>query len=85
MRYNVVIRPDGEVVWVYDDALTWLHELGQVVIARASHVEPNADGQWIADLGPVGGPVLGPFRLRAEALAAERAWLEAHLPNGGKL
>ena len=33
---------------------------------------------------PVGGPVLGPFDRRSEALEAERAWLEAHwlLPPG---
>ena len=48
------------------------------MIARASHVEPDPDGRWQADLRPVGGPVLGPFDRRSEALAAELAWLEAH-------
>ncbi len=31
------------------------------------------------DLSPVGGPVLGPFRLRSQALAAEQAWLDGWL------
>jgi hypothetical protein len=48
------------------------------VILRASYVEPNATGRWAADLDPVGGPVLGPFDHRSEALAAEQAWLAAY-------
>ncbi|MBL8794615.1 MAG: hypothetical protein JNM56_11980, partial [Planctomycetia bacterium] len=52
--------------------------LGLIAIRRASHVEPAAEGSWFADLSPVDGPVLGPFRLRSEALAAERRWLEDH-------
>ncbi|MEN9664013.1 MAG: hypothetical protein RLZZ326_376, partial [Planctomycetota bacterium] len=43
--------------------------------SRASHVEPDADGNWGADMGPVDGPVLGPFKNRSEALGAERGWL----------
>ena len=39
---------------------------------------PTRDGRWHADLRPVGGPVLGPFDRRSEALAAEVAWLEEH-------
>ena len=55
-----------------------LAALGRVEIARASHVEPTEDGQWLADLRPVAGPVLGPYARRSEALAAEVAWLETH-------
>jgi hypothetical protein len=44
-------------------------------ITRASHVEPDSDGKWCADMGPSVGPVLGPFVTRREALAAEREWL----------
>jgi len=45
-------------------------------IQRGSHVDPTPDGQWQADLSPTGGPMLGPFPLRSEALAAESQWLE---------
>jgi len=40
-------------------------------------VEPDAEGCWWADMGPVDGPVLGPFRSRSVALAAERGRLNA--------
>lgn len=72
---------DGVVTYVYDDALVGLGEaLGVATVTRASHVEP-APGPgvaWTADMAPSGGPVLGPFPTRAEALAAERAWLTKH-------
>ena len=42
---------------------------------RPAAIEPTPDGRWTADLGPAGGPVLGPFPRRSEALDAERAWL----------
>lgn len=58
-----------------------LDEIGAVTLRRGSHVEP-ADGGWSADLAPVGGPVLGPFRKRSEALAAEVDWIEAHVLGG---
>jgi hypothetical protein len=45
------------------------------MITRASHVEPDRDGFWWADMGPSGGPVLGPYGSRTEALGAEREWL----------
>lgn len=38
---------------------------------------------WAADMSPVNGPALGPFRLRAEALDAERGWLERNVVLGG--
>jgi len=74
---QLVIQPDGAVRCIYDEAID-LHALGRPVIHRASHVEPNADGRWHADLSPVGGPTLGPFRHRSDALAAEAAWLAAN-------
>ena len=37
---------------------------------------------WTADMGPSGGPVLGPFALRAEALAAEYQWIERNVIAG---
>ena len=71
------IDPGGTIRCVYDEALP-LADLGAVSITRASHVEPTSDGQWTADLTPVAGPVLGPFRQRSEALAAEHDWLDQH-------
>jgi hypothetical protein len=78
----VSIRPDGTIAFVYEDALRGLLALGQATIRRASHVEPTPDGQWTADLGPMAGPVLGPFETRAAALEIERVWLEEHFTSG---
>lgn len=72
------ISPAGQIRCIYGEEIS-LQELGTLSIQRASHVEPDATGQWLADLSPVAGPVLGPFALRSEALAAEVAWLEQHL------
>jgi len=45
--------------------------------------EPVSGGKWIADMKPVDGPVLGPFSMRTQALAAERRWFEKkRLPKG---
>lgn len=73
------ISSDGRVSFLWDDQLAGLAAEGVARITRASHVEPHGAGGWTADLGPSGGPVLGPFPLRADALAAERRWLEARL------
>ena len=71
---ELVVGADGVARCIYDEALD-LREIGKLQITRASHVEPDRDGLWWADMGPSGGPVLGPFRSRSEALAAERGWL----------
>jgi hypothetical protein len=71
---ELVVGVDGGVKCIYDEALD-LRALGKLQITRASHVEPDSDGHWWADMGPSGGPVLGPFGTRGEALAEERAWL----------
>jgi hypothetical protein len=69
---DLLVTTEGTVRAVYGEAVD-LAALGRPVIARASHVEPDAEGRWAADLGPVGGPVLGPFGRRSEALEAELA------------
>ncbi len=74
---QIVVKPGGEVRCVYDEAID-LATLGPPKIARGSHVEPDAEGQWWADLGPVGGPKLGPYGLRTEALESELNWLNAN-------
>ena len=72
---EIIILPTGAGKCIYDEALP-LSLLGKLSISRASHVEPNSVGNWIADLSPVGGPKLGPFGNRTEALAAEVNWLK---------
>ncbi len=72
---QLVIERDGRVRGIYGEEID-LTALGPLDIERASHVEPDSQGQWIADLSPVGGPVLGPFDRRSEALEAEVYWLE---------
>ena len=74
---NVIISPTGGLRCLHDDAFDW-SALGPRTIRRASHVEPDMTGDWFADLAPVGGPLLGPYRLRGDALAAEVVWLIAH-------
>ena len=71
---QLVIGSQGEIRCLYGEAID-LHALGAMTIARGSHVEPTADGQWLVDLSPVDGPTLGPFLLRSQALQAEQAWL----------
>jgi hypothetical protein len=66
---------DGTMRCVYDEAIP-LSQLGPLSIRRASHVEPNPDGTWTADLSPVGGPQLENFPDRSSALKAEHDWLE---------
>lgn len=74
---EVRIEPDGFVRCIYGEAID-LSSLGILSIRRASHVEPDGEGRWWADLAPVGGPVLGPFLARSTALQAETSWLETN-------
>jgi hypothetical protein len=74
---ELLVLPTGALRGIYDEALDW-RALGYVSIRRASYVEPDATGRWFADLSPAGGPRLGPFTLRSQALAAEIDWLSQH-------
>ena len=81
---NLVIETSGRVRGVFGEEID-LTALGSPKITRASHVEPDEDGHWLADLEPVGGPALGPFDRRSEALNAELRWLEENwlvVPEG---
>ena len=78
---KLLVQPDGTVRAIYDEMID-LAVLGRVTITRASHVEPDEQGRWLADLSPVNGPVLGPFDRRSEALEVEHDWLEAHWLTG---
>jgi hypothetical protein len=66
------VSPSGEVRCLYTEAID-LDAIGTTEIRRASHVEHSADG-WRAQI--IGGPLLGPFAKRSEALAAEVEYLE---------
>jgi hypothetical protein len=74
---HLVVTPQGDVRCIYGEEID-LRSIGSLEIRRASHVEPTDDGRWLADLSPVGGPLLGPFDHRTDALSAETAWLEQH-------
>jgi hypothetical protein len=71
---QIVIRLDGTAHCLYGESID-LRQLGTLAIERASYVEPDVDGNWRADLAPQQGPLLGPYPSRAQALAAEEAWL----------
>ena len=72
---TLLISTEGHMRFIHDDELNPLLGEGDATIERASHVEPVGT-QWQADLSPVGGPTLGLFSTRADALKAEIAWLE---------
>lgn len=74
---QLVVKTDGSLRCVYGEEVD-LSALGPLIITRASRVEPDICGQWIVDLSPVGGPVLGPFAKRSQALDAEQDWLSTH-------
>jgi hypothetical protein len=74
---ELVILPEGTARCLYGEEIE-LAALGTLTIRRGSHVESDASGQWLADLAPCGGPVLGPFPVRSQALQAEATWLTAH-------
>ena len=76
----LIVNPRGQALCLYTEAID-LRSLGMIRVARASHLEPDDQGRWWADLSPVAGPILGPFGLRSEALAAERHWLNEHLAS----
>ena len=78
---QIIVRPNGTAQCIYGEEID-LGALGRLSITRASHVEPDQHGRWLADLSPVGGPVLGPSNHRSEALAAEQDWLEAYWLDG---
>ena len=69
----LTIDPAGACHCLYTEAIP-LATIGALSIRRASHVEPDAAGQWSAQI--IGGPLLGPYSTRTAALAAEVAYLE---------
>ena len=81
MAKHKVIIGGGGIKFIYYDKMRPFLGLGKATVERASHVEPETIGgkvQWNADLSPAGGPTLGPYNERQEALDAEVAWLESN-------
>ena len=95
-EYVVIVEPNGDLSFVYSDELAEAFDGMDIETKRASHVEPATSfgwecNGWLADMRPVGGPVLYasilddgrgtkvPFRVRQEALDAEREWIREHL------
>ena len=74
---ELIVDSKGEGRCIYSEEIE-LTALGEIAVARASHVEPYERGQWWADLSPVNGPKLGPFVRRSQALQAEQDWLRLH-------
>ena len=73
---ELVISTVGVITTIYDEALD-LGAIGRQRIVRASHVEPDDQGRWFAEI--IGGPTLGPFERRSEAISAEVRWLRDQL------
>jgi hypothetical protein len=58
----------------------WAFKLLRRLASRAAAAWTRTwRGQWLADLTVSGGPVLGPFATRLEAIAAEEDWLASRL------
>ncbi len=74
----MIFDPTGTCRFIYSDELAAIikKSVGKLVTRRASSVEPTQDGQWTADMSPCGGPLLGPYEDRGDALAEEVAWLQ---------
>lgn len=65
--------------FIYSDNLRHLLD-EDAIIQRASHVEPCGT-KWTADLTPVGGPILGPFDTRQQAIEEEVLWLNSNISS----
>ena len=75
---QLMIKPDGKIIGVYSEELDYT-ALGKPTLCRASYVEPDANGDWYADMSPVNGPQLGPFPKRSSTLDAELSRLNLML------
>ena len=75
MTHTITVQSDGSLQFIWTDDLAELVTLGTAEITRASHVEPVGT-EWVADMGPSGGPILSGFAKRSDAIDAEIAWLK---------
>jgi hypothetical protein len=61
-KEHVISIKDGVAEFVFDDDLIPLTKEGETTIKRVSHVEPHPSKPgWLADMRPIGGPVLGNY------------------------
>ena len=72
---ELIIGLGGNVRMIYSEMIE-PHAFGEPTIERGSHVEPDQNGFWWADLSPCNGPRLGPYTIRSRAIEAEIAWLK---------
>ena len=75
--FKLSISRSGSITAIYDDVHADLMTKGKAQVRRASNVEPAPQGGWTATM--TDGTVLGPYRLRKDALDAEVAYLESKL------
>lgn len=81
-KHMLVIKPDAQMVCIYTDAIRpLLDDANEVEIKRVSHVEPNEQGLWVADM--LNGTCSPPFRLREEALQWEESYINNQLRDSG--
>lgn len=77
---KIIVEKDGNIRFMYSDDFCDLMDEGKYKVCRVSHVEP-CDGGWSADLTPINGPILGPYKKRKDALDAEIEWInENNIP-----
>lgn len=75
-EYLISADDEGNLVFIFNDELAFLLDLGPATTQRVSEVEPTEANLWTADMGRIQGPVLGPFALRGQALEAEIEYLK---------
>lgn len=79
---EIFIQPDGTLRFIYSDEIAEAtRDLGKHHTQRASHVEPDTDGNWTVDMSPIAGrPMnLGAHAKRSDAINAEVNWLREYL------
>ena len=75
---ELVVDPDGRGPARSTPRRSTWPRSGRPAITRASHVEPDADGRWHADLRPVAARCSARSRAAARPWRPSVAWLEAH-------
>ncbi len=71
---ELIVGLGGNVRMIYSELIE-PNALGKPTIERGSHVDPDENALWWADLSPCNGPRLGPFPVRSLAIEAEIEWL----------